>query len=1503
MDPEVVIGPQISESPDVAGNGESPGLPGRSGAVSAAPNDDLRGDLRVEQSPGLPGRSGAVSAAPNDDLRGDLRVEQSPGLPGRVSTVSQASEGVSLSRRAVAARNKRANETPEEAEERKRRRREADRARREARQQSQRHEDVVLAEQQRERNRAWMMTSRERESVAERRARLAAVAARASDVRSQESDFGRRVRLSQMAVRANLARSQEDGEERSQRLDLNAVRMAVARSQEDEVSRSQRRNSDAARAQNRRSNESAITRDERLSNLRASFRAAQQVVQAANLSIGRRVREPEQNDIGRKKPRNRGMFSECCRLGKVHVDVLYDTYPEVLRQLFMGIHPNRAFNRNFRDNIRKFNGMFAMASMEAKTVQFPTGGPYCYKVQGQIHHTLNLAAMADQNRNERPKYGQLFIMDTNDAIEGRFAHPASASCNRNLAAELEALLRNVNPYVQAYRMMFEVEQEFVNANHGAVPHIRLLFNTEAPDQNRFNVPRVNEVAAVFVSPDGNDAPPPSRLMMHPRGMALRELKITNPFCTPMSYPLFFANGGFGWNSRDQLDEAEMKEETSAILHGGRLFQQFLVDGFVKVEQERLEWQRQNQDTLRADSYLGLHDYLDRQSELQGVPRGKTVILASSFNGGDRYFTQAYQDAMAIVREFGTPDLFVTFTCNPAWREIVDNLKPGQAANDRPDLVAKVFKLKMDEFMDDICKKGVLGKVTAYVKVVEFQKRGLPHIHMLLMLREEDKLRTPEQVNSLVWAEIPDPTEFPRLHEIVTRHMMHGPCGNDNLRSPCMEKLKTRGQKPRYRRRESAPHFVGRNGVRMDSKWVVPYNPYLLTKYNAHINVEVCTSIKCVKYLFKYVYKGHDKANLFVVETNAVEQQPQHQAPEVLDHDEIKNYTDARYVGAPEAAWRIQKYDMQDKSHHVERLAVHLEGEQLVYFRESDHDERVIQRAQEAKTTLTAWFELNRADPEARQISYCDIPKFYTWNKKDKKWKKRERGYAIGRMYSVSPKEQERYRLRLLLLNVKGAISFENLRTVRVVDDSGVTTEVTFGTYSEAAKALGLLRGDEEWEECMREASAHQMPFQLRTLFVVINVNPYFARQRVEVCGNGVYGNRGATVAEWKDHSRSFQAESWQRCGGKRDSPNTRRIALRDASLIIVDEASMVSRKVLEAMDRKLREIMRNDVPFGGKIILLGGDFRQVLPVKRFASKGELIDFCLKSCDLWPLFKTHSLLQNMRVRPDQIQFKDWLLNLGDNKLFQFEEDKIVVPNDFLCRNSLAQEVFGECIANDDIDEFGKRAILASKNERANEINMEVLSLLPGETVSYRSIDSVHEDATTDSTLFNGAMIPTEFLNSVTHSSLPPHELMLKKNCVVMLLRNLNLNQGLANGTRLRVLDMRPRVLICKILSGDKAGETVFIPRITVTTDDGVLPFKMARHQFPVRLGSAMTINKSQGQTFDFVGIDLVGEVFAHGQLYVAFSRATSSHGVRVKVSDEMAGMPVILTRNVVYNEVL
>ncbi|TKR86619.1 hypothetical protein L596_011175 [Steinernema carpocapsae] len=242
---------------------------------------------------------------------------------------------------------------------------------------------------------------------------------------------------------------------------------------------------------------------------------------------------------------------------------------------------------------------------------------------------------------------------------------------------------------------------------------------------------------------------------------------------------------------------------------------------------------------------------------------------------------------------------------------------------------------------------------------------------------------------------------------------------------------------------------------------------------------------------------------------------------------------------------------------------------------------------------------------------------------------------------------------------------------------------------------------------------------------------------------------------------------------------------------------------------------------------------------------------------------------MRVREDQQAHKEWLLQLGNDQLAHFDGDKIEIPHKFLAAGDLVTEIFADAIANDDYDEVGKRAILSSKNCRVYKINEDVLKLLPGEAKTYSSYDSVAE------------VIP--------HSSLPPHKLELKINATVMLLRNLNIHDGLANGTRLRV--------------GDKAGVTAFTPRITLHTDDGVGPVKLSRHQFPVRLGFALTINKSQGQSFKVVGIDLHEEIFVHGQLYVAFSRATFEEGIKVSVKLDDATMSIVLHRNVVYTEVL
>lgn len=169
------------------------------------------------------------------------------------------------------------------------------------------------------------------------------------------------------------------------------------------------------------------------------------------------------------------------------------------------------------------------------------------------------------------------------------------------------------------------------------------------------------------------------------------------------------------------------------------------------------------------------------------------------------------------------------------------------------------------------KKHIFGKVAAYIYIIEFQKRSLPHAHIQTVLKSEDKVRCADDVDQIVSAKIPDPAIHPRLHGIVLKHMVHGPCGALNSASPCMSQgrctedfpkafanetnLEVNGY-PVYRQRNTGMTYnAGKHFV--DSRWVVPLNPWLLLKYNCHINVEICASITSVKYLFKYTMKSNN----------------------------------------------------------------------------------------------------------------------------------------------------------------------------------------------------------------------------------------------------------------------------------------------------------------------------------------------------------------------------------------------------------------------------------------------------------------------------------------------------------------------------------------------------------------------------------------------------------------------------------------------------------------------
>ncbi|GBO29827.1 hypothetical protein AVEN_154668-1 [Araneus ventricosus] len=144
------------------------------------------------------------------------------------------------------------------------------------------------------------------------------------------------------------------------------------------------------------------------------------------------------------------------------------------------------------------------------------------------------------------------------------------------------------------------------------------------------------------------------------------------------------------------------------------------------------------------------------------------------------------DAMSIIAKYGATDLFITFTANPNWPEITENLRPSEHTTDSPDLLARVFNLKLKSLMDDPTVHGALGKSIAQVYTIEFQKRRLPHAHILIVLRAADKFSTSEHIDKFVRAEIPSSIENLRLNEIVTKCLMHGPCGTDNPREPCME---------------------------------------------------------------------------------------------------------------------------------------------------------------------------------------------------------------------------------------------------------------------------------------------------------------------------------------------------------------------------------------------------------------------------------------------------------------------------------------------------------------------------------------------------------------------------------------------------------------------------------------------------------------------------------------------------------------------------------------------
>jgi hypothetical protein len=351
----------------------------------------------------------------------------------------------------------------------------------------------------------------------------------------------------------------------------------------------------------------------------------------------------------------------------------------------------------------------------------------------------------------------------------------------------------------------------------------------------------------------------------------------------------------------------------------------------------------------------------------------------------------------------------------------------------------------------------------------------------------------------------------------------------------------------------------------------------------------------------------------------------------------------------------------------------------------------------------------------------------------------------------------------------------------------------------------------------------------------------------------------------------------------------------------------IARHAIEAVDRCLRDIRSENKPFGGITVVFGGDYQQTLPIVPHGSPEDIINATLQRSYLWSSIFVLRLRVNMRVQAsvsnENTAFANWLTDIGHGHPPSHCEDVSSVRIPEVMRSPSIHHLITWLYSSpqttpSDSTFFRDRVILSARNEDVIALNNNILNIFPGQSRTYPSADCPVWDVPPED---RDNDIPPELLNSFDAPGFPPAHLTLKLGCPIILLRNLDSKQGLCNGTRATVKTMSDRVIEVRLMGGERDGETAFIPRISLSPSIKTERFtvKMKRRQFPIRLAFAMTINKSQGQSLKQVGIDLSTGVFAHGQLYVALSRATSPNHIKIVLpEDECEHTP-----NIVYETIL
>ena len=289
--------------------------------------------------------------------------------------------------------------------------------------------------------------------------------------------------------------------------------------------------------------------------------------------------------------------------------------------------------------------------------------------------------------------------------------------------------------------------------------------------------------------------------------------------------------------------------------------------------------------------------------------------------------------------------------------------------------------------------------------------------------------------------------------------------------------------------------------------------------------------------------------------------------------------------------------------------------------------------------------------------------------------------------------------------------------------------------------------------------------------------------------------------------------------------------IKMSKLIIWDEVFSCHRYNVEALERTLRDILGSEELFGNKVVCFGGDPRQTLPVVRRGGRAQIVRACIQMSPLYSSMREHKLSQNMRTDPEEVEFSDYILKIGNGEediFTELGENAIKISESYLV--DTLEELINTTFPELDLgcDDITDGCIYTPLNKDVRIINDICIEKFPGDLKTYLSADSILEEDHKEA-------VPVEYLNVMNPSGISDHQLSLKIGAPVMLLRNLQAgpNVSLRNGTRMVVIQMMERALEVEVAVGLNRGLRLFLPRVPQFDKSGDYPFTLARRQYPVR----------------------------------------------------------------------